>query len=109
MSTATVHVLCTPAVAPGFWLTGLPVVLAEDGPAAAHLLADLRARLEVGVVLIESALYDALPEETLLRIAASASPMVVPFPSPVWIERPPAEEYIVELLRRAIGYRVRLR
>jgi hypothetical protein len=35
--------------------------------------------------------------------------MVVPFPGPTWVVRPPAEEYIVELLRQAIGYRVRIR
>jgi hypothetical protein len=34
---------------------------------------------------------------------------VVPFPGPAWEKLAPAEERVIELLRRAIGYRVRLR
>ncbi|MDX1661801.1 MAG: V-type ATP synthase subunit F [Gemmatimonadota bacterium] len=106
---ATVRVVCSQAVAGGFALASLPHVLAETGEEAAAKLADLRDSPEVGVVLIEEPLYDSMPEEILRSLSASAVPMVVPFPGPVWKERPPAEEYIVELLRRAIGYRVRLR
>ena len=36
-------------------------------------------------------------------------PVVVPFPGPDRSARPSAETDLVELLRRAIGYRVRLR
>lgn len=104
-----VRVLCSRAVAGGFALASLPHLLAETGEEAAAKLAELRERSEVGVVLIEEPLYDAMPEETLRSLASSAVPMVVPFPGPIWRERPAAEEYIVELLRRAIGYRVRLR
>jgi vacuolar-type H+-ATPase subunit F/Vma7 len=64
---------------------------------------------DVGVVLLEDRLYDDLPEETRRAISSSPLPMVVPFPGPTWAVRPPAEEYIVELLRQAIGYRVRIR
>lgn len=106
---ATVRVLCSPAVAAGFALASLATVLAETGEEAAGKLDELRRRAEVGVVLIEEALYEAMPEETLRSLSATPVPMVVPFPGPVWKERPPAEAYIVELLRRAIGYRVRLR
>lgn len=106
---ASVRVLCSAATSGGFALASLPHVLAETGGEAAARLAELRERPEVGVVLIEEPLYEAMPEETLRSLSASPVPMVVPFPGPVWIERPPAEEYIVELLRRAIGYRVRLR
>jgi hypothetical protein len=36
--------------------------------------------------------------------------MVVPFPAPTWTERAAGPEaYILEILRQAIGYRVRLR
>jgi hypothetical protein len=34
---------------------------------------------------------------------------VVPFPGPHWDERSSAEQYVVEILRRAIGYHVRMR
>lgn len=105
----TVRVVCSPAVAGGFALASLPHLPARTGEEAAARLAELRERPGIGVVLIEEPLYEAMGEETLRSLSTAALPMVVPFPAPVWIERPPAEEYIVELLRRAIGYRVRLR
>lgn len=106
---ARVAVLCSPAVAGGFALAGLHPVPAPPGEEAEARLAELRARPEVGVVLIEEPLYESLGEGTLRSLSGSPVPLVVPFPGPVWVERPPAETYVVELLRRAIGYRVRLR
>jgi hypothetical protein len=40
----------------------------------------------------------------------SPLPMVIPFPAAAWAPgREAAEAYLVEILRQAIGYRVRLR
>jgi vacuolar-type H+-ATPase subunit F/Vma7 len=64
---------------------------------------------EVGVVLVEEDLFEALPEELHRSLERQPLPIVVPFPGPTWVKRPPPEAYVVELLRRAIGYRVRLR
>lgn len=106
---ATVRILCRPAVSPGFTLTSLPVTEVDDAHQAARRIAETSGDPEVGVILVEDTLYDALPDETVRSLAARPQPMIVPFPGPVWVERPAPEEYIVELLRRAIGYRVRLR
>jgi vacuolar-type H+-ATPase subunit F/Vma7 len=84
------------------------VAAAEDGAGASAALSRLGAG-GVGVVLVEDGLYADLPQETRRAIASSPLPMIVPFPGPTWVVRPPAEEYIVELLRQAIGYRVRIR
>lgn len=97
-----------PPLGPGASVASLPVLEAADGVAAAAGLARLGAE-GVGVVLLEEGLYADLPEETRRAISSSPLPMVVPFPGPTWAVRPPAEEYIVELLRQAIGYRVRIR
>jgi vacuolar-type H+-ATPase subunit F/Vma7 len=97
-----------PGLAPGAGLASLPLAAAEDGTGASTLLTRLGAE-GVGVVLVEDGLYADLPEETRRAIASTPLPMVVPFPGPTWVVRPPAEEYIVELLRQAIGYRVRIR
>jgi len=97
-----------PALQPGASLASLPVAEADDGAAAAVRLARLAAE-GAAVVLVEDGLYTDLPEETRRAISSSPLPMVVPFPGPTWALRPPAEEYIVELLRQAIGYRVRIR
>ena len=74
-----VRVLCRPPLAAGFRLAGLTPIEAQD------------------------------PEEGGRRLAREPLPLVVPFPGPAWgPPREGAEAYIAELLRRAIGYRVRL-
>lgn len=108
MKTRT-RVLCTPEVAPGFRLAGLEPIEARPGIEGTTRLADLRSRPEVGVVLLEESLYDGLSELELRALEREARPLVVPFPGPVWAPPPSPEEYVVELLRRAIGYRVKLR
>lgn len=105
----TAVVLCTPAVAPGFALAGVPVARAAGPEEAASRLRELRSRPGLGLVLVEDVLYEILQEDEALERARAALPAVVPFPGPVWVERPPAETYVVELLHRAVGYRVRLR
>ncbi len=105
---AGVRVLCRPDIAPGFALAGLSVDAVDPTGDVAGLLATLLARTDLGVLLLEDRLYRALPEEARRRADRSAAPVVVPFPSPAWEAVPPAEQYVVELLRRAIGYRVRL-
>ena len=104
----TVEVLCRPEVAPGFALTGVrvhPVAPEEDVGAAITMTATREA---TGVLLIEDRLYHALGEEARRRVDRMTHPIVVPFPSPTWEVGAAAEAYVVELLRRAIGYRVRL-
>jgi vacuolar-type H+-ATPase subunit F/Vma7 len=104
-----VQALCPPESAGGFALAGLPTAVAEEGEAAARLL-ELVARPELGVLLVDERLYAALPESVRRALQRRPLPMIVPFPAPLWEERPSAAEaYIVELLRQAIGYRVRLR
>lgn len=103
-----VRVLCDAAVAPGFTLAGLRA--RASGPAdATEALEQLSAEPRTGVVLVQSDLYDAAAGPALRRLERRSIPVLLPFPGPRWTARPSAEEYVIELLRRAIGYRVRLR
>ncbi len=108
--TLTVHVLCRPAVAAGFRLAGLPASEADGPDAATVRLAELLDRPDTGVVLVEDALHDVLPPAQQALVSRRTRPVVVPFPSPSW-EAPEEvpEARVMELLRQAIGYRVRLR
>jgi len=106
----SVEVLCRPEVAAGFGLAGLHTTEATDARDAGDRLRELRARPEVGVILVEHTLYDQLPEELHREWGRRALPMLVPFPGPLWeVNAESAEAYIVELLRQVVGYRVRLR
>jgi vacuolar-type H+-ATPase subunit F/Vma7 len=105
----TVRVLCSPAVAAGFRLAGLTPLEAGDAEEGGRRLAGLMESRDVGVVLVEEPFYVALPDTARRRLARQPMPMVVPFPGPAWLPpREGAEAFIAELLRQAIGYRVRL-
>lgn len=106
----TVRVLCGPEVAAGFALAGLQAVTAATAAEGDARLSEVLRAPDVGVVLIEESLHDALPAGTRRQLDRRALPMVVPFPGPAWGDRAAGpEEYILELLRQVIGYRVKLR
>ncbi len=104
-----VRALCRPATASGFALAGIVADVAEDEGMVDTTLRALMQRPDVGVVLLEESLYETLPPELRATTDKVAQPIVVPFPGPAWRAAASAEEQVVELLRRAIGYRVRLR
>lgn len=104
-----VRVWCRPATAPGFALAGLRVDELPDPEEARSRLVALLSRGEPGVLLLEEALFETLPDEVRMAVERAPMPVIIPFPGPTWTRPPSAEERVVELLRRAIGYRVRLR
>ena len=105
----SVRVLCRDAIAPGFELAGLSVDRAEPDESAVVALRQLANDPSVGLVLIEERLQRSLPDDLVEQLEERASPIVVPFPSPAWDERSLAEEYVLAILRQAVGYRVRVR
>ncbi|MFI5310993.1 MAG: V-type ATP synthase subunit F [Gemmatimonadales bacterium] len=104
-----VRVLATPAIAAGFRLAGLTVdEVATSGEAGTKLVL-AAAQPDVGILLVEQKLLDAMPEVTRREAERRALPILVPIPEPSWgAAAGDAESYILELLRRSIGYRVRL-
>lgn len=105
----TLRVLCRPGTRSGFALAGVHAIAAADGTEAAAVLTELLARPEPGVVFVEQPLYDALPEGLRASVEHRAVPIVLPFPGPREGARPSVESELVEMLRGAIGHRVRLR
>lgn len=104
-----VRVLCRPSLAPGFELAGLVVDLAPDGAAAADVLRRLAADPKNAIVFVDDVLHGSLPDELRARLERQPRPLVTPFPAPSWDEAAEAEAYVLEILRQAIGYRVRPR
>jgi vacuolar-type H+-ATPase subunit F/Vma7 len=85
------------------------VTRVDDGVTAAETIKRWASDPDVGIVLIDHATYRMLPRELLARLDRQALPIVTPVPVPQWDERSEAEAYILEILRQAIGYRVRPR
>ncbi len=104
-----VRVLSSPASAAGFRLAGLAVDEVRAPREAGERLTAAAAQPDVGIILMEQALLDAVPEIVRRGVEARAVPLLVPIPNPSWGGKAvDAEAFILELLRRAIGYRVKL-
>ena len=108
MTAATVAVLCHESVGTGFRLAGVAADEVSGKAEAATRLESLLAREDVGVILVQDDLWDALAADLRRRAERVGRPVVVPFPAPGRPAGVPAAEHIVEILRRAIGYRVHL-
>lgn len=93
----------------GFALAGIPVVEAESRDEAAARLADLVDRDDVGVVFADHTVVDALPEPIRRRLSRQSTPVLLSLPDPDWSAAVESQSNeILDLLQRAIGYRVRL-
>lgn len=104
-----VRAVASPALAAGLRLAGLPTDDAETADLAMARVAALVEDPELGILLIEQPLFDDFPPVVRQALEARALPIVVPVPRAAWgAAAGRAEAYILDLLRRAIGYRVRL-
>jgi vacuolar-type H+-ATPase subunit F/Vma7 len=102
---ATVRVICRPELAAGFGLAGLDALTAATAGDAATHISRIGRNSPNQVLLVQQ---DLLPEGSTVA-SRQDMPLVVPFPGPDRTDPADAEATIVEILRRAIGYRVRLR
>lgn len=100
--------LATSPIAVGFRLAGVATDEVATVDAAARRLEELAGQPDVGVVLMEQSLFDEIPDLLRRRLSRRALPVIVPVPRATREAGTSGEEYILELLRRAIGYRVRL-
>lgn len=106
MTSPKLVVIATRGSSAGFALAGVQVLEAEDAKDTARELARLED--SEGVVIVDQRLYEELSDELRRSLGKSATPVVIPVPGPNWGAESSAHEYIVDILRRAIGYRVRL-
>jgi vacuolar-type H+-ATPase subunit F/Vma7 len=106
-----VRVICRRETALGIALAGIAPIEATTGAEAAVALAALaHTPGKGGIVLIEAALHAELPAATLRQIRKDGAPILQPFPGPAPLA-PGAvpEQELFDVLRRAVGYRMRLR
>jgi vacuolar-type H+-ATPase subunit F/Vma7 len=94
----------------GFRLAGVgarPTETPEELLRSAEmLLVDPRVRL----VLLDESLFRQLPDRTRRKLEDSRSPVFIPIPVfrlPKGAVKP--EEYVARLMRRAIGYHIKIR
>ena len=109
MSYRSVVAIGAPPMSLGFALTGVSVIEAGADREGATRLAALLARDDVGIVLADERLVDLVSAEARRDRSRRAIPVLVPVPVARWTAAPRTEAaFILDLLQRAIGYRVRL-
>lgn len=110
LSELGVRVIGPPEFVAGFALAGIPgeeALVSDEGVERLTTLLDDRS---VGVVIADEALARALPDLVRRRIDRRPTPVLVPVPRPRWgAGGEEAGAYILDLLQRAVGYRLRLR
>jgi vacuolar-type H+-ATPase subunit F/Vma7 len=91
----------------GFSLSGVPQKTAEAAEAE-NVLTQTMAEPVVGLAVVDERLLAGMPDERLRELEQSWQGIFLVLPSP---EKPPAdvEDYAARLIRRAIGYHVRLK
>jgi V/A-type H+-transporting ATPase subunit F len=91
----------------GFKLTGASQYMADDGNVIT-VLKNVILEIDTGLVIIDERLINSSNEEKLREAERAWKGILVILPSP---ERPGAEieDYASRLIRRAIGYHVRLK
>lgn len=101
-------ILVRPEDARGFQLAGARAAAAAPGEELAALRA-LLAEPELGVLAVEEELLARLPPRLVRRVRERGLPVLLPFALPRrYGEAGRGREYVAALIRRAIGYAVRL-
>lgn len=91
----------------GFSMAGVPQHVIESRDAE-QAIENIMAEPDCGLLVIDERLIQDLPEERLRDLEQRWRGILLVLPSP---EKPPAEveDYAARLIRRAIGYHVRLK
>ncbi len=103
-------VVTDPDTALGFRLAGVHVSEVDSEEAAAEQLLSLLRSGKAGIVIYNEAYRERLPEKALNEMEESVSPVFYPIPvSRTKHEGDMREQYLARLLRRAIGYQLKLK
>lgn len=96
--------------AAGFRLAGVEVREANSPEEMRRGVEAVLADREAGIVVLDEALFRRLPERLGKKLEESAAPIFIPIPTiRLWREAIKPEEYVARLIRRAIGYQIKIR
>lgn len=90
----------------GFALTGVDQITTDKAGVTQSLEKILEGR-DVGLIILDERLYFHLSQDYLTHIERHWEGILLPLPAPAKIEEIP-EDYVMQLIARAIGYHVRL-
>lgn len=102
-------VITYPETALGFRMAGADVLEIERGRESPDIIEKVVEEGRYGLLIVEEGLLDKVPEDVEKRIRKRGRPVLVSIRSPQSWEEGPKEPYIAKLLRRAIGYHIKIK
>ncbi|MBI3398502.1 MAG: V-type ATP synthase subunit F [Deltaproteobacteria bacterium] len=103
-------IITYPDTSLGFKLAGVEVKKVEEGENITAILNDIIKNGGYGLLAVEEGLLAKIDEGILKRIRKTGIPVIVPIDTPKsWHGEMEMESYIARLIRRAIGYQVKIK
>ncbi|OGV97027.1 MAG: hypothetical protein A2Z59_05975 [Nitrospinae bacterium RIFCSPLOWO2_02_39_17] len=103
-------VITYPDMAVGYRFAGVEVIEVAREDNFAEVMNKVMEREDLGVIAIEDTILNSLSEPFIKRIGKMAMPVIVPISTPVkWKSEKVVESYIARLIRRAIGYQIKIK
>jgi vacuolar-type H+-ATPase subunit F/Vma7 len=103
-------VIGEPEIIEGFALTGARIRPEGDPARMERILENYMRSRDVDIVVVTESLFVQAPEKTRVLAEKSGRPIFLTLPRPAgieaWGER---EDLISQIIRRAIGYRLKIR
>jgi V/A-type H+/Na+-transporting ATPase subunit F len=94
----------------GFRLSGVEVRKADSESELRERIEALMNEKDIRIVIVDEETFRRLPEKLERRLEHSTAPLFLPIPTvKVWRGEVRPEEYAARLIRRAIGYQVKIR
>ena len=94
----------------GFRCAGIECVEAEGAGDVAKILQERQASGGCGLAAVDGRLLDMVPEAVIKRLRKKGLPIIVPITIPTrWTEAGPEESPAVRLIRKAIGYQIKIK
>lgn len=94
----------------GFRCAGFECAEAAGGEEAGALLSSAQKDGKYGLVAVEERLLANVPEAVMRRLAKKGLPVIIHLNLPKkWEEKEYGESPVVRLIRRAIGYQIKIK
>lgn len=107
---AELLVITGPGASVGFRCAGIDTLEVEEDSDVSGTLLDIQSGGRYGLVAIEERLLQKVPELAAKRLRKRGLPIIIPISLPLkWGEAGAAESPVVRLIRRAIGYQIKIK
>lgn len=103
-------VITGPGASLGFKCAGVETLEVEETADISALLLGIQSGGKYGLVAMEEGLLEKVSELTMKRLHKKGLPIIVPINIPrQWGEAEAGESPVVRLIRRAIGYQIKIK